>query len=335
MILSATEASGAYRGDCDGDAGLFAGTGDGTGKRRTTDPALVTRAGRVIGREALAARVAALPSACPGGAVLRDRRRRLRAGGHRSARGLAPPAMPWRCCQPNRRGAPVSPGALLRTQPWRAGRWALAPRAGRGGRPPPHPELALLLGTSGSPAGRGWCASRPKTVTANARAIATYLGLRPKIAPRWSCPLHYSYGLSVPDRASGGGAASGMAARSSMPTISSARPPSAAAAGPACPIPTSCWSKLANPRRGPADPTWFATAAGGRLPPGGSGSVPFCARGACMPLRVRQTGPPRASPICARTRRRPPRPDPGSSPGAALALVDAGRPIAGARGAGL
>ncbi|UWQ26937.1 AMP-binding protein (plasmid) [Leisingera aquaemixtae] len=60
-----------------------------------------------------------------------------------------------------------------------------------------HPELALLLQTSGSTGhGRGVRLSRA-AVYANARAIADYLEIRPEDRAALILPLHYSYGLSV------------------------------------------------------------------------------------------------------------------------------------------
>lgn len=60
-----------------------------------------------------------------------------------------------------------------------------------------HPELALLLQTSGSTGhGRGVRLSGT-AVDANARAIAEYLQIEPKDRAALILPLHYSYGLSV------------------------------------------------------------------------------------------------------------------------------------------
>ncbi|UWQ60712.1 AMP-binding protein (plasmid) [Leisingera caerulea] len=60
-----------------------------------------------------------------------------------------------------------------------------------------HPDLALLLQTSGSTGhGRGVRLSGT-AVDANARAIADYLEIRPEDRAALILPLHYSYGLSV------------------------------------------------------------------------------------------------------------------------------------------
>ncbi|MBY6058549.1 AMP-binding protein [Leisingera daeponensis] len=60
-----------------------------------------------------------------------------------------------------------------------------------------HPDLALLLQTSGSTGhGRGVRLSGT-AVDSNARAIAGYLEIRPQDRAALILPLHYSYGLSV------------------------------------------------------------------------------------------------------------------------------------------
>ncbi|KEA65004.1 Long-chain-fatty-acid--CoA ligase [Marinobacterium lacunae] len=60
-----------------------------------------------------------------------------------------------------------------------------------------HPELALLLQTSGSTGrGRGVRLSRG-ALEANARSIAEYLQIKPEDRAALVLPLHYSYGLSV------------------------------------------------------------------------------------------------------------------------------------------
>ncbi|GAB2915162.1 AMP-binding protein [Nonomuraea fastidiosa] len=63
--------------------------------------------------------------------------------------------------------------------------------------PDPHPDLGLLLATSGSTGNPKLVRISRHAVLANARAIATALSLGPgEVAPT-SLPLHYSYGLSV------------------------------------------------------------------------------------------------------------------------------------------
>ncbi|MET7332445.1 AMP-binding protein [Nonomuraea sp. NPDC005650] len=63
--------------------------------------------------------------------------------------------------------------------------------------PEPHPDLAVLLATSGSTGNPKLVRLSREAVLANATAIATALSIVPdEIAPT-SLPLHYSYGLSV------------------------------------------------------------------------------------------------------------------------------------------
>lgn len=61
----------------------------------------------------------------------------------------------------------------------------------------PHPELALMLGTSGSTGKSQFVRLSATAVEANARAIAGYLGLTPQDRAALILPFHYSYGLSV------------------------------------------------------------------------------------------------------------------------------------------
>ena len=60
-----------------------------------------------------------------------------------------------------------------------------------------HPDLALLLATSGSTGAAKFVRLSLANLEANARAIAQYLGLGPGEVAVQSLPLHYSYGLSV------------------------------------------------------------------------------------------------------------------------------------------
>ncbi len=67
--------------------------------------------------------------------------------------------------------------------------------------PPPamqfHPELALLLATSGSTGDAKLVRLALRSIEANARSIAEYLSIGPTDIAVQSLPLHYSYGLSV------------------------------------------------------------------------------------------------------------------------------------------
>ncbi|GGO74313.1 AMP-binding protein [Nonomuraea cavernae] len=69
----------------------------------------------------------------------------------------------------------------------------------RGRRPDaePHPELAVLLATSGSTGNPKLVRLSRAAVLANARAIADALAIGPGDVAPTSLPLHYSYGLSV------------------------------------------------------------------------------------------------------------------------------------------
>lgn len=70
----------------------------------------------------------------------------------------------------------------------------------RTGYPSPvrlHPELAVLLATSGTTGSRRFVRLSARNVRANAESIAEYLGLTPDERPITSLPLHYSFGLSV------------------------------------------------------------------------------------------------------------------------------------------
>ncbi len=60
-----------------------------------------------------------------------------------------------------------------------------------------HPELALLLSTSGSTGSAKLVRLSAAAVTANAAAIADYLDIRSTDRAAVSVPMHYCYGLSV------------------------------------------------------------------------------------------------------------------------------------------
>ena len=60
-----------------------------------------------------------------------------------------------------------------------------------------HPDLAVLLSTSGSTGSPKLVRLSRANVVANARSIATYLGIRDTDRAITSLPLHYCYGLSV------------------------------------------------------------------------------------------------------------------------------------------
>ena len=61
----------------------------------------------------------------------------------------------------------------------------------------PHPDLALLLGTSGTTGSTKYVRLSQRSIEANARSIASYIGIGPDERPITVLPLHYSFGLSV------------------------------------------------------------------------------------------------------------------------------------------
>ncbi len=60
-----------------------------------------------------------------------------------------------------------------------------------------HPDLALLLSTSGSTGSPKLVRLSHENVAANAEAIASYLRIRPRDVAATTLPMHYCYGLSV------------------------------------------------------------------------------------------------------------------------------------------
>lgn len=91
------------------------------------------------------------------------------------------------------------------------GRWrnTVGKRA-RGGL---HPDLALLLGTSGSTGKSRFVRLPAAALDANARSIAEFLGLRADDRAALILPFHYSYGLSVVNSHLAAGASIHLAAR--------------------------------------------------------------------------------------------------------------------------
>lgn len=63
--------------------------------------------------------------------------------------------------------------------------------------PDPHPDLALVLPTSGTTGSRKFVRLSHRNLRANAGAIAAYLALTPAERPITTLPMAYSYGLSV------------------------------------------------------------------------------------------------------------------------------------------
>ena len=100
----------------------------------------------------------------------------------------------------------LAPRNLALPEAWTAGASPLEPyvaaRAGasRAHASPEldlHPELALLLTTSGSTGSPKLVRLSARNLAANAKAIAGYLELNPGERAVQSLPMHYSYGLSV------------------------------------------------------------------------------------------------------------------------------------------
>ncbi|NJS37729.1 MAG: AMP-binding protein [Rhodobacteraceae bacterium] len=70
-------------------------------------------------------------------------------------------------------------------------------RAPETSTPEPHPDLRVLLSTSGSTGDPKLVRLSARNMAANARSIAEYLCLTPADRAATTLPLHYSYGLSV------------------------------------------------------------------------------------------------------------------------------------------
>ena len=60
-----------------------------------------------------------------------------------------------------------------------------------------HPDLALMLSTSGSTGSPKLVRLSHDNLTSNAEAIADYLGIRASDVAATTLPMHYCYGLSV------------------------------------------------------------------------------------------------------------------------------------------
>ena len=95
--------------------------------------------------------------------------------------------------------AAASPGLLETFRPdaiYRkaSGTWALELAEAEGGL---HPDLALLLSTSGTTGATKLVRLSAAAVDANAASIVEYLGIGPGERALTTLPIHYSYGLSV------------------------------------------------------------------------------------------------------------------------------------------
>jgi acyl-CoA synthetase (AMP-forming)/AMP-acid ligase II len=95
----------------------------------------------------------------------------------------------------------LAPDALATPDGWVAGESVMpgyvAAYAKRAIDPPLHPDLALMLTTSGSTGSPKLVRLTVRNLESNAAAIAEYLELVPGERAIQSLPIHYSYGLSV------------------------------------------------------------------------------------------------------------------------------------------
>ena len=113
-----------------------------------------------------------------------------------------------------------------------------------------HPDLALILATSGSTGAGKAVRLAGSAVAANASAIGQYLELGPADRGALLLPIHYSYGLSVLNShlAVGGSlfVTEGSILDAGFLECCARR---AAPISPACPIPMICWRPWASANR--------------------------------------------------------------------------------------
>jgi hypothetical protein len=77
------------------------------------------------------------------------------------------------------------------------GGWTLEARKGGEGETRLHPDLGVMLSTSGTTGSPKLVKLSRSNLHENARSIAEYLGITPERRAITNLPLHYSYGLSV------------------------------------------------------------------------------------------------------------------------------------------
>jgi acyl-CoA synthetase (AMP-forming)/AMP-acid ligase II len=75
--------------------------------------------------------------------------------------------------------------------------WMLENRHAQQAEPPLHPDLGVMLSTSGTTGSPKLVKLSRSNLHENARSIAEYLGITPERRAITNLPLHYSYGLSV------------------------------------------------------------------------------------------------------------------------------------------
>ena len=131
-----------------------------------------------------------------------------------------------------------------------------------------HPDLALLLSTSGSTGSPKLVRLSHDNLRSNAASIADYLGLTPDDRAITSLPLHYCYGLSVRAQPPAGRRRAGAdrPVRRRRVLLAARRATPARRRSPACPTPSSCSSGPASTSAG-SRRLRYVTQAGGRLAP--------------------------------------------------------------------
>ena len=103
-------------------------------------------------------------------------------------------SFPWRGAEPNARAG--SQGHTDRTSSSRAADGWLPVHADADAVAM-HPDLAVLLSTSGTTGTPKLVRLSRRNLVANAEAIAGYLGVTPEDRAITLLPFHYSYGMSV------------------------------------------------------------------------------------------------------------------------------------------
>ena len=95
-------------------------------------------------------------------------------------------------------GAAASDDRILKAFPprhaWRDGVWVSGPATNA---LPPHPDLCLLLSTSGTTGSPKLVRLSRRNIESNAQAICEYLELGPDERAITALPFHYSFGMSI------------------------------------------------------------------------------------------------------------------------------------------
>lgn len=143
------------------------------------------------------------------------------------------------------------------------GRWRRIDRAGGTAL---HPDLALLLATSGSTGRSRFVRLSRRNVETNAQVIAAYLGLTQADRAALVLPIHYCYGLSVLNAHLAAGASVFLATKG-VAEPGFAEQIGAAGCTNLSGVPYTFELMEATGWRDAAPPLRFMTVAGGRLPP--------------------------------------------------------------------